>query len=181
MGGWRRDMSLFDTGLFWLNPSPNMRSVEAALLYPGIGMLEYTNISVGRGTEAPFEMLGAPWIDEHKLAEMVNDANPPGVRVVPVRFTPTASKFAKEECRGIHFVITDWDKFRSFDLGLTVAHALAKSHGDRWQPEPWKKLLGNEEVYRRTVAGDDVGEILKSVEKDLASYRERKKESELYK
>ncbi len=180
MEGWRRGMYLFDTGLFWLNPSPNMRSLEAALLYPGVGMLEFTNVSVGRGTESPFEVLGAPWIDERKLAEMVNAANPPGVRVVPLRFTPTASKFAKEECHGIHFIISDWGRFRSFDLGLTVAHALVKLHGDTWQHDRWKKLLGNEEVYRRTVAGDDVEEVLKSIEKDLAAFRERKKEFELY-
>ncbi len=86
MDGWRRDMNLIDTGLFWLNPSPNMRSLEAALLYPGIGMMEFTNISVGRGTEMPFQVLGAPWIDEQKLAAAVNEANPPGVRVVPTRF-----------------------------------------------------------------------------------------------
>ena len=79
MEGWRRGMNLFDTGLFWLNPSPNMRSLEAALLYPGIGMMEFTNISVGRGTDAPFEVLGAPWIDEQKLAAMVNDAGLPAV------------------------------------------------------------------------------------------------------
>ncbi len=180
MDGWRRGMYLFDTGLFWLNPSPNMRSLEAALLYPGIGMLEFTNISVGRGTETPFEVLGAPWIDEHKLAEMVNAANPPGVCVVPLRFTPTASKFAKEECHGIHFIITDWDRFRSFDLGLAVAHALVKLPGSKWEPERWKTLLGNEDVYRRIVAGEALGPILKTIEVDLAAYRERMRAIELY-
>lgn len=180
MEGWRRGMYLFDTGLYWLNPSPNMRSLEAALLYPGIGMLEFTNLSVGRGTESPFEVLGAPWIDEEKLAAAVNDANPPGVRVVPLRFTPTASKFAKKECRGIHFIITDWDKFRSFDLGLTVAHALVKLHGDEWEHENWKKLLGNEDVYKRTVTGEEPAAILKSVDDDLAKYRETKMAAELY-
>jgi uncharacterized protein YbbC (DUF1343 family) len=180
MEGWHREMDLFDTGLFWLNPSPNMRSLEAALLYPGIGMMEFTNVSVGRGTEAPFEMLGAPWIDEQKLATMVNDAGLPGVRVVPLRFTPTASKFANEECHGIHFVITDWHRFRSFDLGLTVAHALNKLHHDEWKPEKWKTLLASEEVYRRTLAGDDVSEILKSLEADTESFRQQRKEFELY-
>lgn len=181
MDGWRRDMNLFDTGLFWLNPSPNMRSLEAALLYPGIGMLEFTNISVGRGTDSPFEVLGAPWIDEEKLAAAVNKADLPGVRVVPLRFTPTASKFANEECHGIHFVITDWDRFRSFDLGLTVAHALVKLHHDEFKPEKWKTLLASEEVYRRTVAGDDTSEILKSLEADTESFRQQRKEFELYK
>ncbi len=180
MEGWHRGMHLFDTGLFWLNPSPNMRSLEAALLYPGIGMLEFTNISVGRGTETPFEVLGAPWMDEAKLADMVNDARPPGVRVVPVRYTPTASKFANQECNGIHFIITDWEEFRSFDLGLTVAHALVKLHPNQWKPERWETLLASEEVYRRTVAGDDVSEILKSLEADTASFKQRKKEFELY-
>jgi uncharacterized protein YbbC (DUF1343 family)/CubicO group peptidase (beta-lactamase class C family) len=180
MDGWQRGMYLFDTGLFWLNPSPNMRSLEAALLYPGVGMLEFTNLSVGRGTETPFEVLGAPWIDEQKLARAVNDSNPPGARVVPLRFTPTASKFAQEECHGIHFIITDWDKFRAFDLGLTVAHALVKLHHDQWQPERWKTLLGNEDVYRRVTAGEEVEPILKSIEADLAAYREREKEFELY-
>ena len=99
---------------------------------------------------------------------------------MPLRFTPTASKFAKEECHGIHFIITDWDKFRSFDLGLAVAHALVKLHADKWKSEPWLKLLGNQDVYRRTVAGEDVAAILKSVEEDLATYRERKKATELY-
>jgi uncharacterized protein YbbC (DUF1343 family)/CubicO group peptidase (beta-lactamase class C family) len=178
--GWRREMYLFNTGLFWLNPSPNMRSLEAAVLYPGVGMLEFTNLSVGRGTETPFEVLGAPWVDEAALAKAVNAANPPGVRVVPLRFTPTASKFAKEECHGIHFVITDWERFRSFDLGLAVAHALVKSQGDKWKPEKWKTLLGNEEVYRRIVAGEDVQPVLRSLEADLAKYRERVKEVELY-
>ena len=181
MDGWQRDMYLFDTGLFWLNPSPNMRSLAAALLYPGIGMVEFTNLSVGRGTDAPFEVLGAPWIDEMKLAAMVNAANPPGVRVLPLRFTPTASKFANEECHGLNFVITDWNAVRSFELGLIVAHALVKLHGDEWQSEKWKTLLGNEDVYRRITAGKAVSDVLKSVDQDLSEYRERKKEFELYK
>ena len=101
----------------WINPSPNMRSLEAAVLYPGIGLLETTNVSVGRGTDTPFEVMGAPWIRERELAERVNRANPPGVRVVPIRFTPTSSKFAGEECGGLNFVITDWNEFRSFELG----------------------------------------------------------------
>jgi uncharacterized protein YbbC (DUF1343 family) len=178
--GWRRDLYLFDTGLYWLNQSPNMRSLEAAVLYPGIGMLEFTNVSVGRGTETPFEVIGAPWIDEHKLAETVNAANPPGARVVPLRFTPTSSKFKDEECHGIHFIITDWEKFKSFELGLTVARALVKLHKNDWQAENWKKLLGSEEVYNRTMAGDEVVNILRSVENDLQTYRERVKEFQLY-
>ena len=174
-------MYLFDTGLSWLNPSPNMRSLEAALLYPGIGMLEFTNVSVGRGTDTPFEVMGAPWIDERELAEMVNAANPPGVRVVPLRFTPTASKFANEECHGIHFVITDWEKFRSFDLGLIVAHCarancIATNGSPRGTCDCW--------AMKRCIAvswpATTWQRFSQSIEKDLERFRERKKEFEIY-
>jgi uncharacterized protein YbbC (DUF1343 family) len=180
MQGWQRGQYLFDTGLAWVNPSPNMRSLEAALLYPGIGLLETTNISVGRGTDAPFEMIGAPWIHERELAEIVNRANPPGVRAVPVRFTPPASKFAGEECRGLHFVITDWNRFRSFELGMVVAKALRTLHGDDWQTDRYMRLLGNEEVHRRVLAGEDVADILEFTNEQASQFRERRKPFELY-
>jgi uncharacterized protein YbbC (DUF1343 family) len=180
MKGWRRHMYWFDTGLGWVNTSPNMRSLRAAVLYPGIGMLEFTNISVGRGTDTPFEWLGAPWIRERELAEVVNKAALPGVRVIPVRFTPDASKFANQECRGLSFIITDWNAFRSFDLGLTIASALRQLHADEWEPERWMRLLGNQEVYDRVMKGDDVTEILADVDAGLAKFRERKRKYELY-
>jgi uncharacterized protein YbbC (DUF1343 family) len=173
-------MYLFDTGLTWVNTSPNMRSLRAAVLYPGIGMLEFTNLSVGRGTDTPFEWIGAPWIRERELADAVNQAAPPGVRVLPVRFTPSASKFAKEECRGLSFIITDWNAFRSFDLGLTIASALHKRHPEDWESKRWMRLLGNQEVYDRVLKGDDVAEILADVDKDLAEFRARRKRYELY-
>ncbi len=180
MDGWRRDTYLYDTGLDWLNPSPNMRSLTAALLYPGIGLLEFTNVSVGRGTDSPFEVMGAPWIHEHELAAMVNAAHPPGVRVVPLRFTPISSKFKGKECHGLNFVITEWDKFRSFDLGLIVAHALDKLHGNKWRHENYIKLLGNEAIYKRVVAGDDIADILKTVNDQLVQFRNRRKPFLLY-
>lgn len=178
--GWKRSMYLFDTGLEWRNPSPNMRSLRAAVLYPGIGMLEFTNISVGRGTDSPFEWMGAPWIRERELAAAVNRALPPGVRVLPVRFTPTSSKFPKEECGGLSIVITDWNQFRSFDLGLAIASAMHSLHPDKWEPKNWMKLLGNKDVYDRVLAGDDAAQILADIDKDLAKFRERKRKYELY-
>jgi uncharacterized protein YbbC (DUF1343 family)/CubicO group peptidase (beta-lactamase class C family) len=180
MKGWRRGQYLFDTGLRWTNPSPNMRSLEAALLYPGIGLLETTNVSVGRGTDTPFEVMGAPWIRELALAEMVNRAQPPGVRVVPIRFTPTSSKHEGQECGGLNFVITDWKRFRSFELGLIVAHALRKLHRDDWDAKPYMRLLGNEEVHRRLIDGDDFASILRSVEDDVSEFRARRRAFELY-
>jgi uncharacterized protein YbbC (DUF1343 family)/CubicO group peptidase (beta-lactamase class C family) len=181
MKGWRRRHYLFDTGLSWVNPSPNMRSLEAALLYPGIGLLETTNVSVGRGTDTPFEVMGAPWIREQELAQFVNSANPPGVRVVPIRFMPTSSKFKDEECRGLNFVITDWNTFRSFDLGMVVAEALRTLHRDDWQTDRYMRLLGNDDVYRRMLAGDNVDEILHFTEDHATQFRDRRKPFELYK
>ncbi len=180
MEGWQRHMLLYDTGLDWLNPSPNMRSLTAALLYPGIGLMEFTNVSVGRGTDAPFEVMGAPWIHERELADVVNAANPPGVRVVPLRFTPTASKFAGEQCHGLNFIITDSSQFRSFDLGLIVAHALLKLHGNQWHHEKYMTLLGNEAIYQRIFAGDKVADILKAVHDQVRQFRERRKPFLLY-
>jgi uncharacterized protein YbbC (DUF1343 family) len=143
-------------------------------------MRETTKVSVGRGTDAPFDVLGAPWIRERELAELVNGASPPGARVVPIRFTPTASKFAGESCGGVNFIVTDWNRFRSFELGLVVAHALRQLHPDDWQAKRYLRLLGNEEAYRRVLAGDDVASILKSVERQINEFRTRRKPFELY-
>jgi uncharacterized protein YbbC (DUF1343 family) len=178
--GWRRAMYQFDTNQTWINTSPNMRSLRAAVLYPGIGVMEFTNISVGRGTDTPFEVMGAPWICERELAAMVNAANPPGVRVLPTRFTPTASKFAKEECGGLSFVITDWDEFRPFELGLIIAHSLRKLYPNDWEPERFMRLLGNKKVYQQVVDGVEVKEILKGIDDELQEFRDRRKPFLMY-
>jgi uncharacterized protein YbbC (DUF1343 family) len=149
-------------------------------LYPGIGLLETTNVSVGRGTDAPFEVMGAPWIDERELAARVNRANPPGVRVVPIRFTPESSKFAGEQCGGLNFVITDWDAFRPFELGLVVALELRKLHPKDWDTKSYNRLLVNEEVYRDVLSGESVKSILDSVEPQVQQFRARREPYLLY-
>src|SRR5437879_8148306 len=106
MEGWRRAMWFDATGLVWINPSPNMRSLTEATLYPGIGLLETTNLSVGRGTDTPFEVIGAPWLDGRKLAEHLNGLGLPGVRFVPIRFTPASSVHRGNICGGINILIT---------------------------------------------------------------------------
>lgn len=180
LDGWRRTDYWHDTGLTWINPSPNMRSETEALLYPGIGLLETTNVSVGRGTDTPFEVLGAPWIDDRLLAERVNAANPPGVRVVPIRFTPASSKFAGETCGGINFVITDWQMFRSFELGLVVADALRSLYPHQWQSQAYLRLLGNAEIHRRLLAGERVASLLESVDDQTQAFCIRREPFLLY-
>jgi uncharacterized protein YbbC (DUF1343 family) len=158
-----------------------MRSLRAAVLYPGVGVMEFTNISVGRGTNTPFELLGAPWINERDLAYTVNAAKPPGVWVLPVRYTPTDSKFKGQECHGLSIVITDWKAFKPFEFGLIIMHSLHKLYPTTWEPQRLLKLLGNKKIYQQIVDGEDVATILKTVDKDVDEFRARKKEFELYK
>ena len=111
--GWRRSMWWDETGLIWVNPSPNMRNLTQATLYPAVCLLEATNVSVGRGTDQPFEMFGAPWIDGRKLAAALNEAGLPGLRFIPIEFTPTTSKFAKQKCQGVYVLVTDRNNLRT--------------------------------------------------------------------
>jgi uncharacterized protein YbbC (DUF1343 family)/CubicO group peptidase (beta-lactamase class C family) len=133
MRGWTRDAWFDDTGQPWVNPSPNMRTLYAAALYPGLGAFEGTNISVGRGTDKPFEQIGAPWIDGVALAAALNARRVPGVGVHPLRFTPSSSKYAGVECGGVFFVVTDRGALRPVRLGVEVASALVKLYGARFE------------------------------------------------
>lgn len=153
MEGWRRDATWDATGLTWVNPSPNMRSLTQAFLYPGIGLLEMTNLSVGRGTDTPFEVVGAPWIDGRELAAAMNARNIPGVRFVPIQFTPNASKFAGVVCHGINIVITDRQAFSPVGLGLEIAVILRGLYPDDWETKNLNRLLGNDEVHNLILQG----------------------------
>ena len=136
MRGWDRGDWFDATGLPWVDPSPNMRSLNAALLYPGIAMLEASpNYSVGRGTDSPFELIGADWIHGRELASFLNGRFIPGVRVYPTRFRPTASNFSGKTIEGVRFVITNRDTFDSTRLGLEVGYALNKLYPGKiaWQ------------------------------------------------
>ncbi|BDI28166.1 hypothetical protein CCAX7_002170 [Capsulimonas corticalis] len=146
--GWRRNDWWDATGLVWTNPSPNMRSLTQAVLYPGVGLLEMTNVSVGRGTDTPFELFGAPYLEPRAFAAFVNDAALPGVRAVPVWFTPRASVFAGERCGGVNLALTDRGAFDAVRLGFTLAAALRSLAPDLWIPEKLMTLLVNSDAYR---------------------------------
>ena len=151
---WRRDFWYDETGLAWINPSPNMRNLNQATLYPGIGAIEYSNVSVGRGTDQPFEQLGAPWIDGPRLAATLNARRLPGIRFYPVAFTPGSSKYAGQECKGVFMVITNRAALAPVRVGLEVAGALATLFGDRYQLENTHRLLARESLERVT-RGED--------------------------
>ena len=162
MKNWKRDQWFDDTGLPWISPSPNMRNMNEATLYTGIGAIEYTNISVGRGTDTPFEHIGAPWIDGVQLSDALNARNIPGVRFYPVRFTPTTSKYANEECQGVFIVITDRVALRPTRVGLEIASALLRLYPSKYEVDQGVKLIGSKEAIARLKTGDDPAAIAAS-------------------
>lgn len=147
--GWTRDLWWDQTGLPWVNPSPNMRSLYAATLYPGVGLIEFCNVSVGRGTDRPFEQAGAPYIDDRAFAAALNAESLAGVRFIPVRFTPSSYLFAGQDCGGVQIIITDRDSLNPVDVGLALARTLQRQHPTEWKGERLAKLL----VHPATEAG----------------------------
>jgi uncharacterized protein YbbC (DUF1343 family)/CubicO group peptidase (beta-lactamase class C family) len=177
---WRRG-DLFDrTGLVWRNPSPNMRSLTAALLYPGVGLLETTNLSVGRGTDRPFEVLGAPWMDGRKVAEALNVMELPGVRFVPTRFTPASSVHAKKECGGVQIYISDWAKFESLPVGFALAQTLRQLYPTDWQTKNYNRLLGNAAIFDAVNKGESASALLRLAEPGRKAFLEVRKRYLLY-
>ncbi len=156
MKGWDRGDWFDETGLPWVNPSPNLRSLNAAMLYPGVALLEYSpDYSVGRGTDAPFEMIGAQFINGPEFAAYLNQRWIPGVRFYPLRFQPSSPPLAGTELQGVRFQITSRERLDSARLGLEITAALLKLYPGKISLESDRKLIGNEEVLRALAAGDD--------------------------
>jgi uncharacterized protein YbbC (DUF1343 family) len=169
--GWRRSQWFDSTGLEWINPSPNMRSLTEATLYPGVCLLETTNVSVGRGTDTPFEVIGAPWIDGRKLAEALNNAKLPGVRFVPVRFTPKSSVHKDAECGGVNIIVTNRDLFEPVSAGLEMAAQLRKLFPKDFLIEKFNRLLANQKVFEAFRQGSDARALRQVWESELDAFR----------
>ncbi len=178
--GWRREDFFEASGLTWINPSPNMRNLNQAILYPGVGLLEYTNLSVGRGTDTPFEIVGAPWLDARRLARELSGLQLLGVIFIPTQFTPDASKFADEPCQGIQILITERSQIDPIRVGLAIAVSLRKHHGQQWDTKLYNKLLGSQAVYDAVVAGRSLNEVLTLAANDLEEFRSRRQPHLLY-
>lgn len=159
MQGYRRESWFDETGLAWESPSPNLRQLAAAILYPGIGMLEFTNLSVGRGTASPFELVGAPWVDGPALAKALQQRRVAGVRVTAAEFTPRASRFAGERCRGIRIGIESRNAVDAVRLGVEIAVALRRLHSDAFASKDLIRLLGSKEALAAINAGKDPATI----------------------
>ena len=180
MTGWRRAMWFDETNLLWVNPSPNMRSLTEATLYPGIGLLETTNLSVGRGTDTPFEVVGAPWIDGRELASHLNGQRIAGVRFVPVRFTPLGSVFKGEECGGVNIIVTERARIRPVFTGLQIAVALYKLYPTQWKIDNYLRLLVNGNTQGRLKRGESAAEITLSWEAELEMFKHKRAGALIY-
>ncbi len=178
--GWRRFDDFDATGLSWVNPSPNMRSLTAAFLYPGVGLLETTNVSVGRGTDTPFEVLGAPWIDAIKMADALNAAKLPGIRFLPTRFTPTASMHAGKPCQGVCLIVLDRTTFGPVRTGLEIAATLHRMYPDDWNARGYMRLLGNQATLDGLLAGKSAADLEATWQSGLQAFIERRTKYLIY-
>jgi uncharacterized protein YbbC (DUF1343 family) len=181
MRGWERGDWFDSTGLVWSDPSPNMRSLNAALLYPGLAMLEGgRNYSVGRGTDSPFEQIGADWINGRELAAYLNRRHIPGIRVYPTRFQPVSSRFEGKLIEGVRFLITDREIVDSTLLGLEVAAALEQLFPGQIEWDQCEKLIGDRGVINALRAGEDPPTIKETWVRRLSEFVERRSGYLLY-
>jgi uncharacterized protein YbbC (DUF1343 family) len=157
-----------------------MRSLNEATLYPGVGLLETTNVSVGRGTDTPFELVGAPWINGPELASYLNGRRIPGIRFVPTRFTPTTSVFKGIECGGVNLIITNRVQFRPVSTGLELAVALRRLYPNDWKVDDYLRLLANADVLDRVKRGDAAEDIVRSWGPALDRFEQERRRFLLY-
>jgi uncharacterized protein YbbC (DUF1343 family) len=179
--GWQRGDWFDSTGLTWTDPSPNMRSLNAAALYAGLALLEASpNYSVGRGTDAPFEQVGADWIHGSQLAQFLNDRFLPGARAYATRFQPSSGPFAGKMIEGVRFVILNREQLNSVRLGLDVAYALEKLYPGKINFEACRFLMGNREVIDALKSGVEPGAIEQRVQQQVQRFEERRRPYLLY-
>lgn len=180
MRGYRRDLWFDRLGLPWIPPSPNLRNMTAVALYPGIGMIEGANVSVGRGTPTPFEIVGAPWVDGVALAVELNRREIPGVRFEPTRFTPNENSLAKKLCQGVRVVLVDREQLDAGRLGIELADALMRLHGDRFELERTLGSIGSRAVVDAIRAGTPPQTIVAGWQAELAEFRALRQKYLLY-
>lgn len=189
MEGWRREMWYDATGLPWVSPSPAMPTLDTATLYPGTCLVEGTNLSEGRGTALPFQQIGAPWVNGSALADALHALDLPGVRFRPVRFRPTAGKWARQECEGVQLHVTDRQALRPVTVGLHLVSTVRALYPERfaWRPANegegqllFDLLVGNDQVRRQLEAGTSVETIVASWEAERADFELCREEYLLY-
>jgi len=181
MEGWLRGDWYDSTGVGWVNPSPNLRSLTQATLYPGVALVEGTNVSVGRGTDTPFELLGAPWVNARELARYLNERNLSGVRFVPVSFTATASNYAGQKCEGVNIVLLERNTLDAPELGIELASALRKLYPQNYKMDRMIEILANQSVYDAIVQGRDPRRIAQDWQEQLEKFQQLRQKYLIYK
>ncbi len=180
MQNYRRELRFEQTGLHWWGPSPNLRSAQAALLYPATGLLESTNLSVGRGTPEPFSIVGAPWLDGEQLANALSARGLLGVRFMPVDFTPTADRYAGTLCHGVRVELTNADTLAPVRTGLTIARAIEACAPSEFAAHSLGEMLGNAATLHALLAGASVPDLERLWERDLQRFETRRARHLLY-
>lgn len=181
---WHPSMLFDQTGLPWVNPSPNIRSLTEAMLYPGIGLLEFTNLSVGRGTKTPFEIVGAPWITEGRLVARLKSERLPGIDFFPTRFTPDASVYRNEDCGGVvmRVSVTERHKMNPINVGLAIGRAIQADYpGTFTLKSRGNILLRHPDTLEKWLNGKSTKSIRKSWDKDLKHFKKRRAKFLIYK
>jgi uncharacterized protein YbbC (DUF1343 family) len=181
MKNWRRAETYDQTGLTWITPSPNLRTLNAEFLYPGIEILQAGGISVGRGTDTPFEIIGAPWIHADEFSAAVSSRHIPGVSFAAVQFTPSDGLYRGEACQGMKITITDRGELQSMRMGLEIAGALHRMYPDKFQLDKIVELLGSQSTIDRLRRGDPPAEIVSGWSADLDKFRKMREKYLLYK
>ena len=182
VGGWRRSQWHDQTELEFIKPSPNMPDLQTAAVYPGLCLLEGTNVSEGRGTEKPFLQFGAPWIDEAKLVEALNALHHPGVQFVPAAFTPTSSKYANELCKGAAIEVTDRTAMAPFRLGVEIVNTLCRMYPNEfeWRQSHFDRLCGTASVREAIEKGAPLDTLAAQWEKNLDPFKKTRQRYLLY-
>lgn len=189
MRGWEREMWYDETGLTWVSPSPGIPNVSTTITYPGICLVEGTNLSEGRGTALPFEVVGAPWLDGFALAQWLNALRLDGVIFRPTAFTPCSSKHAGEECYGVQLHVTDRDAYRAVETGLQVVGACRAQNPDRfeflkssWEGKPphFDLLAGTAQAREGLSAHQPVSEMIALWEDEMTAFDEKRSKYLLY-
>jgi uncharacterized protein YbbC (DUF1343 family)/CubicO group peptidase (beta-lactamase class C family) len=181
MQGWLRGDWFDSTGIVWINTSPNLRSVNEAELYTGVALVEGTNVSVGRGTDTPFEVMGAPWIDARAYSDYMNARLIPGVRFVPVTFTPVNGPYQNQLCKGVNVIVTDRTVLDAPEMGIELAAALKKLYPDNWKIEHMIGAFANQQVFDQLAAGEDPRSIAQGWQEELEKFKEIRQKYLIYK
>jgi uncharacterized protein YbbC (DUF1343 family) len=180
MKGWHRNYFFESTGLRWIPPSPNLRTLKGSILYPGLEILQNAGVSVGRGTEAPFEEFGAPWINGEEVAAELNAKNLPGLRFANQRFIPVGGLYAGQRCGGVSIKVTDGAAVRAMRMGLEIAEILQKKYPANFETAKTVLLLGNDETVSQLQAGTPPAQIISAWAKDLVAYDQMRRKYFLY-